>query len=832
MAELHLGSDTPTLRQAGPTLVTPRGGDPAPVSAPENVAGARQAAALLDVVLEHTGVGVAFLDPDLRYVRINEVLAEANGLPVAAHLGRTVAEVLPDVAPHVEPLLRRVLSTGEPVLDLRLRTGPTPGQPGRPRTWTVSYHRIESGDAAASQGGDRDTRVEGVALIVRDDTDLVEAEDERRRLVDAGHEAAQRVAAAVLEATRAAEGAAEAARRQTLLQRLTAGLAPAMTREEIADVVGSLAAGLLGASVAAILEYDGVGHLLRLVPPQGAPSRISAEPLDLDRFPAAREAVTQRRPVCFASRAERDARFPEMARLPIPQAAWATLPLVSRGRVLGLVTVGWDDEHVVDDEELALLEALAAQCTIALERLHLYESAQDARDAAEGARARLDVIAGAGEALGASLDEAEVLQRLGSLLVPGLTDWLMVMLPDGRGRLAPRLSFHADADLAWASRQVLNGPAFPVDSPIPPAVVFRTREPLLVADLAEQVRLGHVPEPIADAAMAVDPGPAMLVPMVARGRTVGVLSLVDGRSRAQHGGHLHALQDLVADIARRAAMALDNARLFGQRSRIATRLQDSLLPPRLPDVPGAVVAARYATAEEAVEVGGDFYDVIALPGGCRLLVIGDVSGRGVEAAGTTGLARHTLRALARDTSPGQALTRLNDVLLDQADAEGAGERFLTAVAARYERDGDGALLHVARAGHPPAVLARADGTTSLVRPDGPLLGVLRPVEVGEAVVRLGPGDCFLLFTDGITEARRGEELFGEARLADAVSACVRRPGFGTPTSDGDGGERTGADQLADAVLDAVTAFESAPGGDDRALLVLHVPRRPMSVPSG
>ncbi|MFN8075040.1 MAG: SpoIIE family protein phosphatase [Kineosporiaceae bacterium] len=762
-------------------------------------------AALLDLLILRAPVGIAFLDPQLRYLRINETLAGANGVPVEEHVGRAVADVLPEVAPEVVPLLERVLRTGEPVRDLRLETGPTPGRPGTRRAWTVDYYRVVSGE------GSDDPRTEGVGLIVEDDTDRLEAERERHRLRDAEHEAVHRAAAAARAAQQAAREAAEAADRQQLLQRLTAELAPAMTRSGIADVLSSLTGRLLGADVAAVLEYDGAGALHRLVPHGGEESRISAQPLPLARFSPARDAVEQRRPVVWASHDERNARYPDMAWLPVEQEAWATLPLVSGEQVLGVVSLAWAAPREVDAADLALLEALAGQCAIALERLHLYEAAQEARDAAERARARVAVLAGAGEVLGASLDEREILHSLGALLVPTFTDWLMVLLPDRRGRLAPKLSFHADPALAWASQRVLEGEPFGIDAPIPPAQVFRSRRSMLIEDFGAQVRLGHVPAPIAEAALAVGPGPALLVPMVARGRTIGVLSLVDAATR---GGDLAAETRLVEDIARRAAMALNNASLFGQRTRVAARLQDSLLPPALPRVPGAVVAARYVVAEEAVEVGGDFYDVVALPGDARLLVIGDVAGRGVDAAGTTGLARYTLRALARDASPAQALTRLNDVLVEQAEAEEAGERFLTAACVRYERDGDGARLRVARAGHPPVLVVAADGTTTFVASEGPLLGVLEPVRIEEVAVRLEPGDSLVLYTDGITEARRGDAWFGQERLGEAAAAAVRRPGFGGPQ---------GADQLAQAVLDAVSAFDAGSSGDDRALLVVHVP---------
>jgi serine phosphatase RsbU (regulator of sigma subunit) len=283
-----------------------------------------------------------------------------------------------------------------------------------------------------------------------------------------------------------------------------------------------------------------------------------------------------------------------------------------------------------------------------------------------------------------------------------------------------------------------------------------------------------------------------------------VLSLVNTSGRPDTLG---VDLELFGDLARRAGIALDNARLYGQRTRVAARLQETLLPERLPVVPGVEVAVRYATAEEAVDVGGDFYDLVPVADGEHFVVVGDVSGRGVDAATITGVARHTLRALAAEPSPVAGLERLGRVLA----ASGDSERFVTAVAARLTRREDGGLsVRLARAGHtyPVAVRAGGGGVVELLRSEGPLLGAVElleaPIEEVEHVSLRG--DALVLYTDGITESRRGDELFGEERLAAALAAAA-------------GGS---ADVLADAVLAAVDAFRAGPSEDDVALLVLRV----------
>jgi serine phosphatase RsbU (regulator of sigma subunit) len=182
-----------------------------------------------------------------------------------------------------------------------------------------------------------------------------------------------------------------------------------------------------------------------------------------------------------------------------------------------------------------------------------------------------------------------------------------------------------------------------------------------------------------------------------------------------------------------------------------------------------------------------------------------VSGRGVDAATVTGLARHTLRAFAHEPSPAAGMRRLGQILYAQGD----GERFVTAVVGRLTRLGAGrAAVRLARAGHtyPALVPGRPGEEVRLVRSEGPLLGAEPEVVLEEVEHVLERGDALVLYTDGITETRRGDELFGEDRLRAALAAAAG----------------TSAEEIADAVLAAVDAFRAAPSEDDVALLVLRV----------
>jgi len=745
-----------------------------------------QMLALLELLILRAPIGIAFLDRELRYVRINENLAAANGLPVQEHLGRPLPEVIPELAPQLLPDLHRVLETGRPIIGLQIETPPRPPDPDRRRHWQLSYYPV----FPLGPGGEPAEEPEGIGVIVTDLTERVEAEQERARLLAAEREAARR--------------AQHAAARQALLQRLTAALAEAMTMDDVAATMVAVAADALDASAATLALMSEDGQAIRVVATAGVDGsevRPGATFRVAD-LPLLQEVLRVRRPVYVVSAAERDARYPEMSALAPGLEAWVNLLLVAHDEVLGMASFAWREPRQTDAAELELFASLALQCATALDRARLHEAERAARAEAERGRERLDLLARASDLLSRSLDEHEVLAELARLIIPEWSDWLVVLLPDGRGRLVPRISVHADP--AWAQvADAAGATPLPVEADLPATRVFRTGKQLYTDDVRPYLLLPGTPGPVSVLAQQMGPSPGLLVPMVVRGRVIGVLSLVDTSGRP---GTLGGDLELFADLARRAGIALDNARLYGQRTRVAARLQESLLPERLPPVPGVEVAVRYTTAEEAVDVGGDFYDLVALSEEEHFVVVGDVSGRGVDAAAVTGLARHTLRAFAHEFSPGEALARLGEVL----HAQDAGERFVTAVAGRMRRTPTSLDVRLARAGHTHPLVVRAGGGFEHIRSEGALLGAFPGVVLEETRHELLPGDTLLLYTDGITEARRGDELFGEERVAAAAA----------------GAAGAGAEATVEAVLAAVEAFRTAPAEDDTALLAVHVVELP------
>jgi len=243
---------------------------------------------------------------------------------------------------------------------------------------------------------------------------------------------------------------------------------------------------------------------------------------------------------------------------------------------------------------------------------------------------------------------------------------------------------------------------------------------------------------------------------------------------------------------------VDNAQLLADQIAIARTLQESLLPPHLPAIPGVELAGRYRPAMRGTEVGGDFYDVFPSPGRWTL-VIGDVCGKGPQAAALTSLARHTIRALDLDAdSPSAILRGVNERLMREA----GDQLLLTAAIVRLEQTPQGVRTTVSCAGHPLPVLVRNDGTVASLGQPGTLLGPFSEARFADAEAILEPGDALVLYTDGVTEARAEGRMFGEAGLHDALARSA-------------GGD---AHALADALESAVTRFGGEPT-DDIAIVV-------------
>jgi serine phosphatase RsbU (regulator of sigma subunit) len=263
--------------------------------------------------------------------------------------------------------------------------------------------------------------------------------------------------------------------------------------------------------------------------------------------------------------------------------------------------------------------------------------------------------------------------------------------------------------------------------------------------------------------------------------------------------------ELAEDLSRRGALAMDNSRLYSERSATSRALQRSLLPPELPRIPGVEVEVFYQAAGEGNEVGGDFYDLFAIREGTYGFAIGDVCGTGPQAASVTGLARNSLRLLAREgLDAPQVLSRLNRAILDEGDRG----RFLTLLYGELTPRPDGrAELNLVCAGHPLPLRLDTDGRVTAAATSQPLLGVMEPLELTIEQVVLEPGEVLLCVTDGVTERREGMRMLGEEGLAEVLTGCT--------------GLTAGA--VAARVQRAVERFAPEPPCDDMAIIALRVP---------
>jgi PAS domain S-box-containing protein len=795
---------------------------------------ASHASALFDIVGEGAPVGLAFVDTDLRFVRVNAALAAINERPVSEHLGRRIDEVLPELGPQLVPVYRQVIETGEPVQQREL-TAERPGT-GRVRHVLASWFpvRVEG-------------EVTGVGVVVVDITARKTAEmrlqgvlqqlpvgvviAERDGTVLLGNEQLETIGLGPYLASgkdmlsakfdgRRADGTAFGPnqlplRRALLTGQVARGVEVTFTREDgVQRTVEVNAAPIRDGNeiVAAVAVVQDVTER-RLATQRQEMLVRAGEVLDsalgvderLDRF--ARLLVPQladfvkiellegeagRRPVAIAHQdPEREALMrawrergtlgeservgmgttmssgeakltPEIVADAVVRAArertgdvgaelmeaigprsQIVVPLRARGRVLGALSLTMAESgRRYEEADLDLARDLGMRAGLAVDNARLYEEAQALAVAEQQRAAQLDSLAAAS----LSIHRARRLER--------------------------RLQQMAD----------------------------RARE--LVG--ARRATVSLLPgRPGAIMATSGDPGiaePALSAPLVARdGTDFGVIEVAGKADGPFTAGDEHTLEDL----ARIGSLAIENARLEERERHIARTLQDSLLPLTLPEIEGLDVAARYLAGGEGTVVGGDLYDLFEVDDEWAF-VVGDVCGKGAEAAALTSMVRYTIRAEAvHRAGPGEALGQLNAAILRQFD----DGRFCTVLHGRVRVGPSGAQLAIACAGHPAPLRLTATGSVEPVPCGGRLLGVVPEVVPDTVHATLAPGDALVCFTDGVTEGRGGGRMFGDGPLQRVLSGAAGRD----------------ADGIAETVTRAALDFQGGRTQDDLALLVLRVP---------
>ncbi|MEV4427007.1 SpoIIE family protein phosphatase [Streptomyces sp. R-07] len=479
-----------------------------------------------------------------------------------------------------------------------------------------------------------------------------------------------------------------------------------------------------------------------------------------------------------------------------------TVPLKVEGRLTGSLGVAAETANRYSNEEALRLQFAADRIALAVESARLGELERLRRGS-------LSFLVEASDLLAGTLDRDQTLALMAQMTVPTLATWCAVYTIADQAS-DPYLSYvlHEDEDRIDGLKALLSSIAPPDPVPTPGARVWSAPgDAAHRAALTASVRaLDHPASPLSSgidttlATASTVAGETVVLPLVARNRVIGMLTL--GRPSEDH--FRQEILELAEDLSRRAALALDNARLYSERVAISQSLQRSLLPPGLPTIPGVEVDVIYRAAGEGNEVGGDFYDVFPIRDDVYGFAIGDVCGTGPEAAAVTGLARHALRLLAREGFGGPAvLERLNAAILD----EGARSRFLTLLYGEMRPQEDGsAILKVVCAGHPLPLRLRPDGTVESAAEPQPLLGVMEDLELYEQTITLDPGDVLLCVTDGVTERREGTRMLGDDGLAEVLRTCT--------------GLTAGA--VASRVLRAVERFAQAPASDDMAILAMRL----------
>ncbi|MEU5679027.1 SpoIIE family protein phosphatase [Streptomyces rochei] len=510
-----------------------------------------------------------------------------------------------------------------------------------------------------------------------------------------------------------------------------------------------------------------------------------------DGSPVPRERCSLRNPLYGTAAAEEGSEeyFLRADGTAVP-IIWATTPLVRDGRRDGLVLVFHDFS----------LHRSAAQ------------EAEERTAALEAFSTQLHLVAEISTVLVPTERTSVILRRLLRLLVPELGQWAAADVHRGGAEQVERVAVRSSTHPHRAGR--LRGPVTPLPDPARAALNRLLTGDRPVPLSAEEV-LSDPHHPLATHRVLFERlggHSAVVVPLRTRQRSYGTLTVARAGT---HPAHTEAEIALLADIGRRVALVLDNARLYHEQQNVAVTMQRQLLTP-LPQVDHVRMAARYRPAESAMEVGGDWYDAFLLADGVMALVIGDVVGHDLQAAAHMAEVRNMLRALAWDhmEPPSVIMRRLDEAVTNTSDAPMA-----TLVFARIEGPEGGPWnFHWVNAGHPPPLVVRPDGATRFLEAGhGPLIGMSATLRLGlgwpDATEELPPESILLLYTDGLVESRDRPIDAGMAKLRHHAGVLARRP------------EAENVDVFCDELLARIE-----PRGDDVALLALRLPAAGVGAP--
>ncbi|WP_280701751.1 SpoIIE family protein phosphatase [Kitasatospora sp. GP82] len=747
---------------------------------------------ILDGYFTQSPIGLAVYDTDLRFVRINPALAQMNGLSSQQHLGRRLSEALPGInAAEIEEAMRHVLATGEPVLDARSH-GRTPGNPEHDRAWSASYFRMESPSG----------QILGVASSIIDVTERFRAEAQAAR-------AQERL-------THLAEATARIG--TTLDLRRTARELAGEIVPRLADLCGVLVRERLLADTDPEVGEAAGTMLVRRLALAAAHPRFPIEDLPTEgvyRLPPGSpytQAMVAGRTLTVSGR-----NLPPLADNPFggvrsylrhETQPLQVSPLVARGTVLGVVVYArHNDREPFDAQDFAFGDELVSRAAVSIDNARLYLHEHETLRQANAAREQLALLNEASTRIGTTLDLQRTAEELVEVVLPRFADFVTVDLLDPvlRGDEPYKLRDDQSVVLrtvavgdAYASGLTATADAVGEASEFDPARDYakslRTGQSILVPEVDETSLAGIVSSQDRVApALAAGIHSFLMVPVLARGAVLGGAEFFRTRNPEPFTPADVALaEELVA----RAAVSIDNARLYRREHETALILQRGLLSQHIRPTPGVEIAYRYLPSSVVSEVGGDWFDVVPLSGDRLALIVGDVMGHGMRAAATMGQLRTVARTLATlDLTPDQVLTRLDETAADIGEGQ-----FATCVCAVY--DPADRSCTAASAGHLPPVVVARDGSTQPIE-----LPPAVPLGVGgagfESVKVTIPEDGILvLYTDGLIE-RRGQDIDQGMNLLCRTLADRGR----------------NLEETCDAVL---AALETEGAEDDIAVIMAHV----------
>ena len=474
------------------------------------------------------------------------------------------------------------------------------------------------------------------------------------------------------------------------------------------------------------------------------------------------------------------------------------VPLLAQDEVIGVLAAYPEPGREIAPEAASLVEALAAQLAIAVQNARLHErlkqrerereqALQSERSAARRLRALHDISGSFARSMSLEATLDAVVRTVTELLD---LDAVGMRMPDGRAESLVLRELHVrDERMTEPVAAVLGRP-----QPFRPALrrLFAGGRPILL-DPRTAERLGGA---YALLAPFLEKGTtAAIIPVSTQAEVLGTLTLVSldpARPIEQDD------VDLALSVAGHAALALENARLYQQQKQFTDAMQQSLLPETGPDVEGLEIGAVYESSAR-VDIGGDVYDFLALDDGRFAVVLGDVTGHGVDAAADMAMAKFVFRSLAREhPDPADFLAAANEVVVGEI----AASKFITMLYLTIDATTGG--LGCASAGHPAPLIVSADGGVTPLPATGVALGIEGGQTYDEVTAELEPGAAVVLYTDGIIEARHGGDLYGHERLEGVLASNAG----------------AGAEQLAQAVVADARAFSGGELSDDGAVVVV------------